>query len=138
MEGLLGDKNGTNDGGEEDLESFISDYYEAVSREDWSATYSMLDPSNKAEFSEEQWISWQEARVAQNPSPGIESAEIVAYGDTNDIEVELAYEDGSTSTVPIQFSTVDCGPDYGCYARFVTDEEIEYLEGLDGGAEADE
>jgi hypothetical protein len=140
FKGLLGDEGGTSNGGEDRLQSFVSEYYGAVSREDWSATYSMLDPSNKAEFSEEQWTAWQEARVAEDPSPGIESAEVKMAGDNYVLQVELTYDDGSKATVPMQVSAVDCGSNYGCYARLVTDEEIEYLEGLlgEGGTDTEE
>ncbi|WP_188349556.1 hypothetical protein, partial [Staphylococcus aureus] len=82
---------------------FISEYYAAVGRKDWSATYSMLDSASRVHFTEEEWIRKQEARDEASGAPPIESASITGIsgeGAGFTATVTLTYEDGSQETLP--------------------------------------
>lgn len=113
----------------EDLQQFVSDYYEAVARQDWTATYLMLAFESQEEFSEEEWVEVQEARVAADgASPPLESATALTSGEGSIdslIDVELTYGDGTSETLPIGVVYED-----GLYKRRLTEEEISYLESL--------
>lgn len=117
-------------GAEEEVSAeqrFISDYYAAVGREDWSATYSMLDPASQAHFTEEEWIRKQQAREAASGAPPIESAtitEISGEGADFTATVTLTYEDGTQATLPGIVVVFEDGE----HRRHLTDEELAFLE----------
>jgi hypothetical protein len=108
---------------------FISEYYAAVGREDWSATYSMLDSASQARFTEEEWIRKQEAREAASGAPPIESAtitEISGEGAGFTATVTLTYEDGTQATLPGVVVVFEDGE----FKRHLTDEELAFLKGF--------
>lgn len=106
---------------------FIFDYYAAVGREDWAATYSMLDAASKLQFTEEEWIRKQQVREAASGAPPVESAiiaEISGEGAGFTATVNLAYEDGTQATLPgivVYFED-------GEFKRHLTDEDLAFLE----------
>lgn len=107
-------------------QQFISDYYAAVGREDWAATYSMLDTASRLQFTEEEWIRKQQAREAASGAPPVESAtiaEISGEGAGFTATVNLAYEDGTEATLP---SIVVYFED-GEFKRHLTDEDLAFL-----------
>ncbi|ABG05212.1 serine/threonine protein kinase [Rubrobacter xylanophilus DSM 9941] len=111
-------------------QEFVSDYYEAVAREDWQATYSMLDRTSRAKFSEQEWVAAQEARVAATAPPPVQYAVIKnlrgdAAGAT--ITVVLGYADGTEEILDIQVSVEN-----GEIKRHLTEEEISYLRSFMG------
>ncbi len=114
-------------------QEFITRYYDAAGASDWSATYSLLDSSSRAEFTESEWAEAQEARVAETDPPPLRSATLQDFsgeeaGFTGD--VLLSYTDGSSEVVPVQTVYEDDG-----LRRYLTPEDVDYLRGLDGGSE---
>lgn len=110
------------------LDSFISSYYEAVDREDWSATYSMLDSESRAVFTEDEWIQKQTARnSAASPSPLTSAVVNGVDGQDPDqsANVTLGYEDGTQETLDVPIRSEN-----GEYKRYLTDDDIAYLEAL--------
>ncbi len=117
----------------EDPATFIEDYYQAVSDEDWSKTYSYLTIAAQDQFTEEEWATAQSLRVAQNPKPPIASVETVdatAGGDAAILDVLITYEDGSEdvfSGVTVVADTVN--EPYGI-KRDLSESDVAYLRGL--------
>jgi len=107
-------------------QQFISDYYDAVGRQDWSATYSMLDSDTQAQFSEEEWTRKQQAREDASGAPPVESATITetsAEGEGFIATVTLTYEDGTEASLPgvaVYFED-------GEFKRHLTDEDLTFL-----------
>ena len=110
------------------LASFISSYYEAVDREDWSATYSLLDSESQAVFTEEEWIQKQTARNSTaSPSP-LTSAVVNSVNEQEpdqSANVTLSYEDGNQETLDVPIRQEN-----GEYKRYLTDDDVAYLEAL--------
>lgn len=108
-------------------QQFISEYYAAVGREDWAATYSMLDATSRFEFTEEEWVRKQQARENASDAAPVESAtiaEISGEGAGFTATVNLAYEDGTEATLPgvaVYFED-------GEFKRHLTDEDLAFLE----------
>lgn len=87
---------------EASVQQFISDYYAAVSDEDWTTTYSYLDEATQAEFSAEEWFEIQEAREASQELPPISSATVEDYsveGTSYTANVTRNYEDGTSDNL---------------------------------------
>lgn len=110
------------------LDSFVSSYYEAVGRKDWSGTYSMLDPQSQSVFTEDEWIQKQTARDANTSTSTLTSSVV------NDVSgqepellanVTLAYDNGSQETLDVPIRLEDAE-----YKRYLTDDDIAYLETL--------
>ena len=109
--------------------SLVSSYYNAVSREDWAATYSMLDSESQAVFTEDEWIQKQTTRnSAASPSP-LTSAVVnsVSEQESEDqlANVTLSYDGGDQETldVPIRLEN-------GEYKRHLSSDDVTYLEAL--------
>jgi hypothetical protein len=109
--------------------SLVSSYYDAVSREDWAATYSMLDSESQAVFTEDEWIQKQTTRnSAASPSP-LTSAVVnsVSEQESEDqlANVTLSYDGGDQETldVPIRLEN-------GEYKRHLSSDDVTYLEAL--------
>jgi hypothetical protein len=82
---------------------FVSTYYAAVAREDWEATYSMLDPSSQSKVPKEEWIREQQAREDASDKPPAQSAQIAQISKQPGhftLTVEITYADGTKTTVP--------------------------------------
>lgn len=96
---------GTADGSErERLRSFVSDYQEAAIREDWEATYSMLDETSQQEFTEEEWAEKQQAlRDAVGLPARLESITIDQNDEVSDSPAiaTLYFEDGTEETLTV-------------------------------------
>lgn len=108
-------------------QQFISEYYAAVGREDWSATYSMLDSASQAQFTEDEWVGKQQARGDASGSPAIESATITEISGERagfTATVALAYEDGTSATLP----GVEVVLEDGQFKRHLTDDDLAFLE----------
>jgi hypothetical protein len=102
---------------------FVSAYYAAVGREDWVATYSMLDPSSRSIVPGKEWIREQQARESASDKPPIQSARITRMSKQPRslmLTVELTHEDGTKSTV----SGVVIHPVDGKITRHLTPEEL--------------
>jgi hypothetical protein len=105
---------------------FISRYYAAVEREDWDATYSLLDSASKSQFTREEWARKQQARQAARNNPPIESVKIrnpSCEGDNFTATVELTHEDG-TKTPLYGFEVTQ---ERGKFRRHLTSEELVVL-----------
>ena len=114
------------------LEEFGRDHDEAVGREDWEATYSMLDESSQQEFTEKEWAEKQQALAettgssALLESVNVEQEEQVADGP---VTVRLSYEDGTEETITtIIPMVVEDESDSGVPKRYLTEEEVSELE----------
>jgi hypothetical protein len=110
------------------LDSFVSAYYDAVGREDWSATYSMLDSESQAAFTEEEWVQKQIARNAAASPPPLTEAVIngvTEQGQDQFLSVTLNYDDGSQETLDIAVRM-----EGGEYRRHLTESEMEFLRTL--------
>lgn len=118
----------TTTAGETFEQQFVSAYYDAVAREDWDTTYSLLSNDSKMEFTSDEWYEAQEARVAAtNPLP-LESATLQNTAENSvgfQANVLLSYSDGSEETVPIEVVYGDGG-----LKRNLSEEDISYLEGF--------
>ena len=108
-------------------QQFISEYYAAVGRENWAATYSMLDATSSIEFTEEEWVRKQQAREAASDAAPVESAtiaEISGEGAGFSATVNLAYEGSTEATIPgvaVYFED-------GEFKRHLTEEDLAFLE----------
>ena len=102
---------------------FVSMYYAAVGREDWVATYSLLDPPSKSKVQGKEWIRQQQAREVASDKPPVQSAEITQMSKqagSFTLTVELTHEDGTTTTVTgVKIHSVD-----GRFRRHLTQEEL--------------
>jgi hypothetical protein len=102
---------------------FVSMYYAAVGREDWVATYSLLDPPSKSKVQGKEWIRQQQAREVASDKPPGQSAEITQMSKqagSFTLTVELTHEDGTTTTVSgVKIHSVD-----GRFRRHLTQEEL--------------
>jgi hypothetical protein len=102
---------------------FVSAYYAAVSREDWVATYNMLDPSSRIKVPGKEWIREQQSRTDASDKPPIESARITRMSKqpgSFKLTVELTHEDGTKTTVSgVVIHELDGG-----YKRHLTPEEL--------------
>ena len=110
------------------LNSFVSSYYEAVGRKDWSGTYSMLDPQSQSVFSEDEWVQKQTARDASTSTSTLTSSVVNSVsGQEPELlaNVTLAYDDGSEESLDVPIRLED-----GEYKRYLTDDDIAYLETL--------
>lgn len=110
------------------LDSFISTYYEAVGREDWVTTYSLLDSESQAVFTEEEWIQKQTARSASSPTPPVTGAVVNSTnveGSDQFVNVTLTYEDGGQEALDIVVRS-----EGEQYRRHLTDDEVAFLAGF--------
>lgn len=110
------------------MNSLVSSYYEAVSREDWSATYSMLDSESQAAFTEDEWIQKQIARNAAASPPPLTTTvvnSVSEQGSDQVVNVTLSYDDGSQETLDIVVRS-----EGGEYKRHLTADEIAFLKNL--------
>ncbi len=110
------------------LDSFVSSYYEAVSRKDWSGTYSMLDAQSRSVFAEDEWIEKQTARDATTSTSTLNSSVVNSVsGEEPELlaDVTLVYDDGSEESLGVPIRLED-----GEYKRYLTDDDIAYLETL--------
>jgi outer membrane biosynthesis protein TonB len=102
---------------------FISKYYAAVAREDWNATYSMLDPPSRRKVSREEWIREQKARQDASDKPPIQSTQITQISEQGTsvvVTMEITHEDGTkTSLSGVKIHTVD-----GKVKRHLTRKEL--------------
>jgi hypothetical protein len=102
---------------------FVSMYYAAVGREDWVATYSLLDPPSKSKVQGKEWIRQQQAREVASDMLPVQSAEITQMSKqagSFTLTVELTHEDGTTTTVTgVKIHSVD-----GRFRRHLTQEEL--------------
>jgi hypothetical protein len=108
---------------------FVSSYYAAVGREDWDATYSLLDSASKRQFTREEWIRKQQAHQEARARPPVESAKITNIsggGDNVTATVELTHEDGTTSVMP----NFEMTQERGQFRRHLTREDLNFLKGL--------
>ena len=108
---------------------FVSSYYAAVGREDWDATYSMLDSASKRHFAREEWVRKQQAHQEARARPPVESANITNVsggGDNVTATVELTHEDGTISVMP----NFEMTQERGQFRRHLTREDLRFLKGL--------
>jgi hypothetical protein len=101
---------------------FISTYYAAAAREDWVGTYELLASGSQDEFTQEEWVSKQQAFMA-NGAPRVQSAEVTAVtsqGSESVVTVEVTYEDGSQRVL----TAVELVSEDGELRRRLTDQEI--------------
>lgn len=118
----------TGSSAEERTKDFVFQYYDAVEREDWEATYSMLAEASQEEFTEDKWVEVQEIRQATDGAPApLESVEIEV--DETQVDppaiITLTFQDGTTGTITLIFSLESQE-----LRRYLTEEDISYLEGL--------
>jgi hypothetical protein len=102
---------------------FVEVYYAAVSREDWGATYTLLDRASQSKVSRDEWISEQQAREEANDIPPIQSAQITQMSrepGSFRLTVELTHDDGTKTTV----SGVKVQSVGGSFRRHLTREEL--------------
>jgi hypothetical protein len=107
---------------------FVSKYYDAVGREDWDATYSLLDSVSKRQFAREEWVRKQQAHQEARARPPIESAEItnISGGGGNlTATVELTHEDGTIGVKPNFAMTQEREQ----FRRHLTREDLNFLKG---------
>src|SRR5918995_3907326 len=105
---------------------FVSSYYAAVGREDWDATYSLLDSASKRQFTREVWVRKQLARQEARARLPVESAEITNIsggGDNFTATVELTHEDGTISVKP----NFEITQESGMFRRHLTREDLKFL-----------
>jgi hypothetical protein len=105
---------------------FVSTYYAAVGREDWNATYSLLDSASKRQFTREEWVRKQQAHQEARARPPVESAEItnISGGGGNfTATVELTHEDGTISVKP----NFEMTQEMGKFRRHLTREDLNFL-----------
>lgn len=107
---------------------FVSTYYAAVGREDWDATYSMLDSASKRQFTREEWVRKQQAHQEARARPPVESAKLtnISGGGGNfTATVELTHEDGTISVKP----NFEMTQERGEFRRHLTREDLNFLKG---------
>ena len=81
---------------------FVSTYYDAVGRQDWEATDSMLDPASQSKVTREEWVREQQAREDASDKPPVQSAQITQMSKqpgSFTLTVEVTHEDGTKTTV---------------------------------------
>jgi len=108
---------------------FVSKYYAAVGREDWDATYSMLDAASKRQFTREEWVRKQQAHQEARARPPVESAKITNVsggGDNVTATVELTHEDGTISVMP----NFEMTQERDEFRRHLTPEDLKFLRSL--------
>jgi hypothetical protein len=108
---------------------FVSRYYAAVGREDWDATYSMLDSVSKRQLAREEWVRKQQAHQEARTRPPVESAKITNIsggGDNFTATVELTHEDGTKSVLP----NFEMTQERGKFRRHLTREDLNFLKSL--------
>jgi hypothetical protein len=110
---------------EQEVEDFVFEYYAAVEREDWAATYSMLADVSQEEFTEEEWIESQEIR--EDLDGGFSSLESAEVGMSEEFttSVDLYFSDGTTGATTILYT-----PNNQEFGRLLTEEDIAYVEDL--------
>lgn len=116
-------------------QEFITRYYDAVAASDWYTTYSLLDSSSQAVFTEAEWVEVQQARVAATNPPPLSSAvlqDISGEAAGFVADVLLTYTDGTSETVPVQTVFEDGG-----LRRYLTADDISYLQELIGDTETE-
>ena len=122
----------------ERLRSFVSGYYEAaLDREDWEATYAMLDGASRGGFTKEEWARKQQALQDADPNYPPAPLETVTIDDVLEgegrgtvVDLTLGFEDGTQETLDIEVVWEGDG-----YKRHLTEEEASYLEGAVGAGE---
>ena len=124
------------------LQGFVSGYYDALSREDWAAAYSMLDEESKRKITEEDWARAQSNLAATGDVPPIASATVEGpYVSETQVpfsaNVALAYEDGTSETVEVTLVSEYVVDEVGDFHRHLTDEEASYLKGFVGEGSAE-
>jgi hypothetical protein len=105
---------------------FVSSYYAAVGREDWDATYSLLDSVSKRQLAREEWVRKQQAHQEARARPPVESAKIMNIsggGNNFTATVELTHEDGTTSVKP----NFEITQESGKFRRHLTREDLNFL-----------
>jgi hypothetical protein len=102
---------------------FVSTYYAAAGREEWVATYSMLDPSSRSEVPGKKWIREQQDRADASDKAPVQSARITRMSKqpgSFKLTVELTHEDGTKTTASgVVIHELDGG-----YKRHLTPEEL--------------
>jgi hypothetical protein len=81
---------------------FVEVYYAAVAREDWGATYSLLDRASQSKVTRDEWIRGQQAREYANDKPPVQSAQITQMSrepGSFSLTIDLTHEDGTKTTV---------------------------------------
>lgn len=105
---------------------FISKYYAAVEREDWYATYSLLDSASKSQFTREEWARKQQARQEARDDPPIESVKITNPSRERGnftATVEVTHEDGTKALI----YGFEVTQESGKFRRHLTSEELAVL-----------
>jgi hypothetical protein len=123
------DPQGSQGSADSPQQRFVSGYYAAVGREDWDATYSLLDSASKRQFTREEWVRKQEAHQEARARPPVESAEItnISEGGGNfTATIELTHEDGTISVMP----NFEMTQERGQFRRHLTHEDLRFLKGL--------
>jgi hypothetical protein len=102
---------------------FVEVYYAAVAREDWEATYTLLDRASQSKVTRDKWIRGQQAREYAKDKPPVQSAQITQMSrepGSFSLTVELTHEDGTKTTVS-GFKVQSVG---GSFRRHLTREEL--------------
>jgi hypothetical protein len=102
---------------------FVEVYYAAVARDDWGATYSLLDRASQSKVTRDEWIRGQQAREYANDKPPVQSAQITQMSrepGSFSLTIELTHEDGTKTTVT-GFKVQSVG---GSFRRHLTREEL--------------
>ncbi len=125
------------------LQQFVSDYYDAIAREDWAATYSMLDEESKQKITEEEWAQAQADLAASDGYSPVASATVEGpYVSETQVpfstNVTLTFEDGTSETREVSLVSEYVVNEPSDYYRHLTDEEVSYLERLLGEGSAGE
>lgn len=88
----------------------------------------MLDPQSQSVFSEDEWVQKQTARDASTSTSTLTSSVVNSVsGQEPELlaNVTLAYDDGSEESLDVPIRLED-----GEYKRYLTDDDIAYLETL--------
>ncbi len=125
------------------MQEFVSDYYDAVSQEDWAATYSMLDEESKQRITQEEWTQVQADLAASDGYSTVASATVEGpYVSETQVpfstNVTLTFEEGTSETREVSLVSEYVVNEPSDYYRHLTDEEVSYLEGLLGEGSAGE
>lgn len=112
---------------EEQLKEFGREYYAATKREDWEATYAMLDESSQQKITEQEWADKQQAlRVAHGTPAPLKLVSVQPNEQMSDspATVTLNYQDGTQETMMAMVPmVVESGSDFSA-KRYLTDQEI--------------
>jgi hypothetical protein len=116
------------------VQRFVSGYYEALSREDWAATYSMLDEESQQKVTEEEWTRAQASLAASDDFFPIASATVEGPYVSEarvpfTIEVTVTHEDGTSEIREVTLVSAHAVDDVGDFRRHLTDGELSYLRG---------